>query len=214
MCAVVVPTRQYNTGDSITADYYNADRDEVIAGVNSVVDAQVAVGAAIQATKIADTALTTTATQTATNKTFTAPIISGSAGAAPTVEGQVMFDSTAKQLKYGNGTTTITVGQQYRAFTWYIDGTAVVQDEVGGKYIVPQNMTVTKIMHKLVSGTATIRVQKDTTDVDASISVTSSVGTETSITSAALTAGQVMTLDVTAASSPVGLTVIVECLQS
>ena len=100
-----------------------------------------------------------------------------------------------------------------RAFTWYLDGTSVVADEVGAKYIVPANMTVTSIKTKTVSGTATVRVQKNTTDVDASISVTSSVATETSITAAALTADEVLTLDITAASSCVGLTVIVNCTQ-
>lgn len=100
-----------------------------------------------------------------------------------------------------------------RGYTWYLDGTSVVADEVGAKYIAPQNMTVTKIMHKTVSGTATIRLQKGTTDIDASISVTSSVASETSITSAAITAGDVITLDITAASSCVGLTVCMECEQ-
>ena len=100
-----------------------------------------------------------------------------------------------------------------RAFSWYLEGGSIVDNEVGAKYIVPQAMTVVSIRHKSVSGTATIRVQKDTTDVDASISVTSSVANETGITSPALTAGQVLTLDITAASSLVGLTVIVECTQ-
>lgn len=100
-----------------------------------------------------------------------------------------------------------------RAFAWYIDGTSIVSDEVGAKYIVPQNMTVVAIRHKLVSGTATIRLQKNTTDIDAGISVTSSAGSETSITSASLTAGQVLTLDITSASSPVGLSVTLECTQ-
>lgn len=212
--AVVTKTRTYNTSDTLTAAYYNADRDEIIAGVNSIVNAQVAVGAGIEASKIADTAITQTATQTMTNKTLTAPVITGSAGAAPTTAGQIMYDSTSNQIKYGNGSTTITVGQQYRGFTWYLDGTSVVQDEVGGKYLVPAAMTVTKIFTKTVSGTATVRIQKDTTDVDAGISVTSTAAEETSITAGGLVAKQVLTLDITAASSLVGLTVHVECLQS
>lgn len=117
-------------------------------------------------------------------------------------------------LKMNTGATAPEWGGVGRAFTWYLDGTSITANEVGAKYIVPQNMTVTKIMHKTVSGTATIRVQKDTTDVDAGISVTSSVTSETSITSATLTAGEVLTLDITADSSCVGLTVIVECIQS
>jgi hypothetical protein len=100
-----------------------------------------------------------------------------------------------------------------RGFAWYLDGTSIVANEVGAKYIVPQNMTVVSIKTKTVSGTATVRIQKDTDDVDAGISVTSTVASETSITSAALTANQVLTLDITAASSCVGLTVTVECSQ-
>ena len=51
--ALVNKTRTYNTSDSLTATYYNQDRDEIIAGVNSVVDAQVPTGAAINENKIA-----------------------------------------------------------------------------------------------------------------------------------------------------------------
>jgi len=119
----------------------------------------------------------------------------------------VVYDGTNFQLQTG----IPTIVSYPRAFTWYLDGTSIVADEVGAKYIVPANMTVVSIKAKTVSGTATIRLQKDTTDVDASISVTSSVATETSITSAALTADQVLTLDITAASSCVGLSVIVNC---
>lgn len=117
---------------------------------------------------------------------------------------------TPKELKDAGITAA---GSFPRAFTWYLDGTSVVADEVGAKYIVPANMTVVSIKTKTVSGTATVRVQKNTTDVDASISVTSSVATETTITSAALTADEVLTLDITAVSSCVGLTVIVNCTQ-
>jgi len=74
-------------------------------------------------------------------------------------------------------------------------------------------MTVVKIWYKTVSGTATIRIQKDGTDIANSISVTSTVDSTTNISSAAITAGQVITLDITAASSPVGLTVCMECSQ-
>jgi hypothetical protein len=119
-------------------------------------------------------------------------------------------------LKMNSGATAPEWGDEpvvNRAFTWYLDGTSIVANEVGAKYIVPQDMTVVKIMHKTVSGTATIRLQKNTTDIDASISVTSSVASETSITSDALTAGEVITLDITAASSCVGLTVTMECEQ-
>lgn len=50
--ALVVKTRTYTTGDNLTAEYYNDDRDEIIAGVNSINDAQVASDAQIQESKI------------------------------------------------------------------------------------------------------------------------------------------------------------------
>ena len=122
----------------------------------------------------------------------------------------VIYDGTNFQLQTDVPATTPVYP---RSFVWYLDGTSIVADEVGGKYIVPANMTVVSIKAKTVSGTATIRLQKNTTDIDASISVTSSVVTETTITSATLTADQVLTLDITAASSCVGLSVIVNCTQ-
>jgi len=190
-----------SNGDSLDADKVMVDLEDITTEYNSTVGG------------LSGDIVTTTNTKTLSNKTLTAPVISSAAGAAPTTAGEIQYDSTANQIKYGNGTTTITVGQQYRAFSWYLDGTSVVADEVGTKYIVPQSMTVSKIMAKTVSGTATIRLQKNTTDIDAGISVTSTVASETSITSAALTAGEILTLDITAASSCVGLTVCLECIQ-
>lgn len=132
-----------------------------------------------------------------------------------TVWARLAKGTASQVLKMNAGVTApewVTMSAN-RAFTWYLDGTSIVADEVGAKYIAPQNLTVVSIKAKTVSGTATIRVQKGTTDIDASISVTSSVATETSITSAAITANDVITLDITAASSCVGLTVTVECSQ-
>jgi hypothetical protein len=74
--AVVSKTRTYATGGSLTASNYNDDRDEIIAGVNSISNAQIVSGAAIDPTKIAGTAATLTGSETLTNKTLTAPIIS------------------------------------------------------------------------------------------------------------------------------------------
>lgn len=51
--AIVTKTRTYNVGDSLTAAYYNQDRDEIIAGVNSINDAQIASSAGILESKIA-----------------------------------------------------------------------------------------------------------------------------------------------------------------
>lgn len=51
--AIVTKTRTYNTGDVLPAGYYNADRDEIIAGVNSIDNAQVSPTAGILESKIA-----------------------------------------------------------------------------------------------------------------------------------------------------------------
>lgn len=96
-----------------------------------------------------------------------------------------------------------------RVYVFEVKGSLVVGDEQGAKYIVPANATVTKIKHKIGSGTsATFRVQKDTTDVDNSIVAGTSVATDSSPTSAALTADQVLSMDITAISgSPVDILV-------
>lgn len=135
----------------------------------------------------------------------------------------VTAGNNAKASEYNNlrsdvidhthdGTDTAIVKQR-RAFTWYLPGTSIVANEVGPKYIIPLGMTVVAIKHKTGSGSATIRLQKDTTDVDAGISVSSTLATETSLTSAGLTADQILSLDITAASSCVDLMVTVECTQ-
>lgn len=96
-----------------------------------------------------------------------------------------------------------------RVYIFEVKGSIVTGDEQGPKYIVPANATVNAIKHKIASGTsATFRVQKDTTDIDASIAATSTVAEETTISSASLTENQVLSLDVTAISgSPVDLLV-------
>ena len=50
--AQVTKTRTYITGNTLTAAYYNADRDEIIAGVNSIDNTQIAAAAAIAYSKL------------------------------------------------------------------------------------------------------------------------------------------------------------------
>jgi len=122
----------------------------------------------------------------------------------------VIYDGTNFQLQTDVPSETPVYP---RAFTWFLSGTQIVANEVGAKYIVPQAMTVTKIWWKTGAGTATLRIQKNTTDINASMSATTSVGSDDSITSAALTAGQVITLDITAISSGANISVTMECEQ-
>lgn len=177
-----------NNGDTLDADKVMSDLEAITTEYNSAVGGETG------------DVVTTSNTKTLTNKTLTSPKINE----------DVVLTAKSTELNLLSGKTALTIN---RAFTWYLDGTSIVADEVGAKFIVPQDMTVSKIMTKTVSGTATVRLQKNTTDIDAGISVTSSLASETSITSASLTAGEILTLDITAASSCVGLTVCMECIQ-
>ena len=97
-----------------------------------------------------------------------------------------------------------------RTYVFEIKGVVVVGDEQGPRYIVINpTETVVAIKHNIKSGTsATFRLQKNTTDIDAGIVASTSVAEETTITSAGLTDDQVLTLDVTAISgSPENLLV-------
>jgi len=99
----------------------------------------------------------------------------------------------------------------YRGFPWGMSWSLVVGNEQGMKYIAPQNLTVRKLWAKTDSGTATIRIQKDTTDIHSGFDVTSSVGSTTSFNATVITAGQVLTLDITAADGT-GLWVLLETM--
>lgn len=98
----------------------------------------------------------------------------------------------------------------YRGFSWGISGTLSTGDEQGMKYIVPQGVTVKKIWAKTGSGTATIRIQKDTTDIISGYSVSGTVGSSTTFSSTTVTAGQVLTFDITAVSSAVDVFILLE----
>lgn len=119
----------------------------------------------------------------------------------------VVAGTNATATQYNNLRTDAIVRE--RVYVFEVKGTLVTGVEQGPKYIVPLAATVTKIKHKIASGTsATFEIQKDTTTVDASVVATSTVASETSLTSAALTADQVLSLDITAVSgSPVDLLV-------
>ena len=137
------------------------------------------------------------------------------AAAAGITESKIAFGGTAGQYvtSDGDGTVTWDTLTINRGFSWGLIGGLNTGNEQGMKYVVPQAMTVTNLRAKTGSGTATIRIQTDTTDIDASASITSSVGNITSFNSTALTAGQVLTMDITAVSSGVDLFVTLECTQ-
>jgi len=76
--STVTKTRTYSTGGNLTASNYNDDRDEIIAGVNSINNSQVANDAGIATTKIAGTAVTLAGSESLSNKTLVKPIVTGS----------------------------------------------------------------------------------------------------------------------------------------
>lgn len=200
--AQVTKTREYSTGGGLTAENYNADRDEIILGVNSITNAQVSATAAIEESKILMSA-------------------TGHSHAGGTDGDQILVTdldvtglSANQVVKVNSGGTALVGGGAGRAFSWGIIGSLATGNEQGMKYICPQAMTVNRIWYKTGSGTATIRIQRDTTSIDASASVTSTVGSATSFDSSTITAGEVLTLDITAASSGVDLFVTMECTQS
>ena len=98
-----------------------------------------------------------------------------------------------------------------RGFPWYIPGTLATGDEQGMKYIVPQNMTAVKLWMHTESGSCTFRIQRDTTDIVTSITADTSMDSD--VISVALTAGEVLTLDIQTIGSGVGLQVELECEQ-
>lgn len=126
----------------------------------------------------------------------------------------VVAGTNATASQYNNVRTDAITRE--RVFVFEIKGSIIVGDEQGPKFIVPANMTVVAIKHKIGSGTsATFRIQKDTTDVDNSIVAGTSVAEETSFSSASLTENQVLSLDVTAVSgSPVDLLVEVQTTET
>lgn len=200
--AQVTKRRTYSTGNQLTASNYNDDRDEIIAGVNSVENAQVAADADIEESKL----LFDTTTGHDHDGSDSKKVLVTNLDVTGLSAGQV--------VKVNSGGTALEGGGAGRAFAWAFNRPVSTGNEQGAKYIVPQDMTVNKLWYKTDSGTATIRIQANTTDIDSSASVTSSVGSTTSLDSTTLTAGQVLTLDITAASSCVGLYVTLEATQN
>jgi len=149
--AIVAKTRVYSSGDILTAQFYNEDRDEIIAGVNSITDAQISGSAGIQLTKLANgtmpagiqitkdnfpAGVTLSDTQTLTNKTLTKPVLQGSTQAITTdVDGAIVtFDLAASNVHSvvlgGNRTLTVssvTVGNPFMV--------RLIQDAFGSRTV-------------------------------------------------------------------------------
>lgn len=126
----------------------------------------------------------------------------------------VTAGTNATATQYNNVRTDAITRE--RVYVFEVQGTLTIANEQGGRYIVPANATVVAIKHVIGTGTsATIRIQKDTTDVDASISVGTSVAEETTITTPSITENQILSLDITAVSgSPTNLIVEVQTTET
>jgi hypothetical protein len=187
-----------NNGDALDADKVMSDLEAITTEYNSTVGGE------------AGDIVTTSNTKTLTNKTLTSPVINtGVSGSAIDADSTMAANSdtilpTQKAVK-----TAIAAKVINRAFTWYLDGTSI-DGVAGATYIAPQNMTVVKTQAKLTSGTCTATLKKGSTTINA-ISCSDTLATDTSITSAAITAGDIITLTISSASSPVGLIVTMEC---
>ena len=99
----------------------------------------------------------------------------------------------------------------YRSFAWQVNGALVTGNEQGFKYIIPQGLTLKALYVKTTSGTCVIALQKDTTDLVTGVAVGSTIATTYTFTSNTITAGQILTLDITGVTSAIDLFVTLEC---
>jgi len=135
--------------------------------------------------------------------------------AAPTIASSAVVAGTNITADEGNNIRTDAL-TRYVRFLFEVKGALIVGDNQGAEYVVPNGMTVRSIMYYIDTGTsATFRIQEDTTDVENSISATSTVAEDTSFANAALARLAKLSMDITAVSgSPEHLVVIVECTET
>lgn len=142
---------------------------------------------------------------------FATPLQLATAGFVRDTDGALTANSDTKIATQKAVKTAIAAKVINRAFTWYLDGTSI-NGVAGATYIAPQNLTVTKIYGKLTSGTCVATLKNGATTIDA-IFCSSTLATETTITSASITAGDLITLTISSASAPVNLIVTMEATQ-
>jgi hypothetical protein len=125
------------------------------------------------------------------------------------VASAIVTGTNATAAQYNNVRTDAITRTRYLVFE--IKGTLAVA--TGQATIpIPNSMTVTKIKHKIVSGTsATITVKVNSSTIKASVSATTSYASETSgLTNTSLVEGDEVIIDITGISgSPATLRVVV-----
>lgn len=97
-----------------------------------------------------------------------------------------------------------------RAFTWGILGVLIAGNSQGMQWIAPAGLTSVKLYAKTTSGSCSIRIKKNSTDLKASFSVSSTVTSSTTFDSGTISENDVITLDVLSTSSGTDLYVILE----
>ena len=126
------------------------------------------------------------------------------------VESKIAFNTSSGHSHNGTDSKLITIN---RAFTWTILGTLATGNNQGAQYIVPQNMTVVKIWGKCSASNVQVRVRKNGSDVKSGFEVGSTVTSSTSFTSTSLTAGDVLTFDITGVNGATDVFITLECKQ-
>lgn len=216
--AIVNMTRTYNTGDNLTATYYNQDRQEIIAGVNSIVDAQVDPSAAILESKLLF------------NGSSGHDHSSGSGGKKVLTTNLDVTGLTATYYLRVNGAGTAVEAVAPaatpiidRAFGFYIaTAPLVIGTSLSWEPSVPQNMTTIKLWGKLKTaptGTALIAKVKIAGGADIAsltIPIGNTSANTTTFTTTALTAGMILQADITQVGSGTAgdsLSLLLECSQ-
>jgi len=139
--ALVNKTRTYVTGDQLTADYYNDDRDEIIAGVNSIDNAQVDSGAGIEESKIAFSGSGHGHTGGSDGKKISAETALDLTGLTA---GQYVKVNDA-----GTGFESTEIAAAFKSYAFYVGKECVVESDASFNPRVSDDLTVTKISAKL-----------------------------------------------------------------
>jgi hypothetical protein len=215
--AIVTKTRTYNTGDSLPAGYYNADRDEIITGVNAIDNAQISASAGILESKIAFSAGGHDHSGAGYGKKI---LVTNLDPTALTATYLLRVNALGTAVEAVSPTVAATI---LRAFGFYI-GTAplVTGTNLSWNPTVPENMTCVKLwgyVKTAPSGADVVAVVKTTggtTIGTLTIPAGNYNASTTSFSTSALTAGMILQLDITSVgTSPAGdsLSVVLECSQ-
>lgn len=212
--AVVNKTRTYGVGATLTNTNYNDDRDEVIAGVNSVVDAQIPSGAAIQESKIAF------------NGGAGHDHSGGTNGKGVLATGLAVTGLTPLKFIRTNSAGTALESADLtvfnRGFTWFLNKDLVVEVDPGVDAPVPQAMTAIKLWGYLKlapSGNSVIVAVKKTSGIivaTLTFPVSQQAVSTTTMTNPALNAGDYLMIEVLQVGSSTagrGLSLMLECSQ-